>query len=115
MAKKTKYKKKAATLTKQIEEAEDLLSLAIEIHPAPATRLMLVNVYLHQKEHTLVLAQLDAYLKENPDLKDNFVQLINKYMRFLEKLKLDDRFIVSKGDRKPKVLPDEYQIRLPSG
>jgi len=54
-----------------------------------------------------IIDVVESYLKENPHLKDHFVQMTNKYMRFLEKLKLDDRFILSKGDRKPRILPEK--------
>ncbi len=54
----------------QFDEAADLLSRAFEVDPSPATRLMLVNVYLQQKKYAQVLEQLDAYLDENPDGTD---------------------------------------------
>ncbi len=50
---------------------------------------------------------VESYLEDNPDLKDNFIQMTTKYMRFLEKLKLDDRFILSKRGKKPKILPEK--------
>ena len=50
----------------QLEEAEEILLEALYLDPAPETRLMLVNVYLQQKNNQEALLQLDGYLEENP-------------------------------------------------
>ena len=54
-----------------------------------------------------IIDSVETFLKDNPEQKDRFITLTTKYMRFLEKLKLDDRFIVSKGNGKPKILPEK--------
>ncbi len=54
-----------------------------------------------------IIDSVESYLHDNPDEKTEFVQMTTKYMRFLEKLKLDDRFIVSKGSGRPKILPEK--------
>ena len=54
----------------QLDEAAGFLSRALDLDPVPATRLMLVNVYLQQKKYAEVLEQVDAYLEENPDGAD---------------------------------------------
>ena len=54
-----------------------------------------------------IIDVVESYLENNPDEQREFVQITTKYMRFLEKLKLDDRFIVSKGSGRPKILPEK--------
>ena len=54
-----------------------------------------------------IIDSVESYLEDNSHLKDDFINMTTKYMRFLEKLKLDDRFIVSKGGKNPKILPEK--------
>ncbi len=54
-----------------------------------------------------IIDSVEYYLENNPDKQEEFVQITRKYMRFLEKLKLDDRFIVSKRSGRPKILPEK--------
>ena len=50
---------------------------------------------------------VEWYLREKPSLTESYILMISRYMRFLERLKLDDRLIISKADNKPKLLPEK--------
>ena len=54
---------------------------------------------------------VEWYLDYNSELRDNYVAMVSKYIRYLEKLKLDDRVIISRNKGFPKLLP-ERPIRL---
>ena len=50
---------------------------------------------------------VEFYLEDNSELRDDYVAMISKYIRYLEKLKLDDRIIISRDKGFPKLLPEK--------
>ena len=53
-----------------------------------------------------MIPAVEWYLKNKPNLTESYILMISRYMRFLERLKLNDRLIISKEDQKPKLLPE---------
>ena len=54
-----------------------------------------------------MIKAVEWYIERNPPVKEHFVSITTKYMRYLERLKLDDRFIVTNDNYKPKILPEK--------
>ena len=53
-----------------------------------------------------MIPAVEWYLENKPKLTESYILMISRYMRFLERLKLNDRLIISKEDQKPKLLPE---------
>ena len=91
-------------------ELEDTISYLELIYK---NELFLKNSMGDKKEHDdfatskELISAVEWYLEKYPEKKQDFVQISSKYMRFLERLKLDDRFIVSSDNKRPKILPEQ--------
>lgn len=91
-------------------ELEDTISYLELIYK---NELFLKNSMGDKKEHDYfdtskeLISTVEWYLEKYPEKQQDFVNISSKYMRFLERLKLDDRFIVSSDNRKPKILPEK--------
>ncbi len=117
------YKNAVDSITKEIEDS--LLSLTtnlsfIEMQDTISylgimykNELFLKNLLGKHKKYddfTITKDMIDAvewYLNKRPESKEYFESIVYKYMRYLERLKLDDRFIVSKENNRPKILPEK--------
>ncbi len=53
-----------------------------------------------------MIGAVEWYLEHNSTLRDDYVLMVSKYIRYLEKLKLDDRIVMSKDKGYPKLLPE---------
>jgi len=119
----TKFRKSVSDVTARIEESllelttnlsfielEDTISYLELIYK---NELFLKNSMGDKKEHDdfsiskELIDVVEWYLEKYPEKKEDFIAISSKYMRFLERLKLDDRFIVSSEDKRPKILPEE--------
>ena len=49
---------------------------------------------------------VEWYLKKKPSITESYILMISRYMRFLEKLKLNDKLILSNEDSKKELLSD---------
>ena len=54
-----------------------------------------------------MIVAVEWYLEHNSALCDNYVSMVSKYIRYLEKLKLDDRIVMSRDEGFPKLLPEK--------
>ena len=54
-----------------------------------------------------MISAVEYYLENNSELRENYVLMVSKYIRYLEKLKLDDRIIISGDKGYPKLLPEK--------
>jgi len=107
-------------LTKHIEQSLLELTTNLTFIDLEDTISYLKVIYKNDLLHRDTIAQSDLddfkiskdmidavewYLNSKPNVTESYISMISRYMRFLERLKLDDRLIISKKDNKPKLLP----------
>ena len=91
-------------------ELEDTISYLEIIYK---NELFLINPLGKKRKHNdfLITKEMidavESYIKNNPTEVENYISMTSKYIRYLEKLKLDDRFIISKDNSLPKLLPEK--------
>ena len=54
-----------------------------------------------------MISAVEWYLENNSNLREDYVSMVSKYIRYLEKLKLDDRIVISGDKGYPKLLPEK--------
>lgn len=120
---KEDYKKAVDKITNSIEdslislttnlsfiELEDTISYLVIMYKNELFLKDLFGKHAEYDDFTITKDMIEAvewYLDKRPESKDYFESIVSKYMRYLERLKLDDRFIVSKENNKPRILPEK--------
>ena len=109
-------------ITKKIEDSLLELTTNLSFIELEDTISYLKVIYKNDLIHKDTIAQKDLddfritkdmidavewYLKNKPNVTESYILMISRYMRFLEKLKLDDRLIISREDNKPRLLPEK--------
>ena len=115
------FKVAVAEITKQVECSLLELTTNLSFIELEDTISYLKVIYKNDLIHRDTIAQEDLddfkitkemidavewYLNNKPNVTESYKVMISKYMRFLERLKLDDRLILSKTDNKPMLLPE---------
>ena len=119
---KNNFKEATTLITNKIEESLLKLTTNLSFIQLEDTISYLKVIYKNDLIHKDTIAQKDLddfkitkdmidavewYLKKKPSITESYILMISRYMRYLEKLKLDDRLIISKGAEKPKLLPEK--------
>ena len=116
------HQKDAITkITEKIEESLLELTTNLSFIELEDTISYLKVIYKNDLIHKDTIAQTDLddfkitkemipavewYLKHKPNLTESYILMISRYMRFLERLKLNDGLIIFRKDDKPKLLPE---------
>ena len=114
------FKSAVTDVTNQIERSLLELTTNLSFIELEDTISYLKVIYKNDLIHRDTIAQSDLddfkitkdmidavewYLNNKPSITEPYISMISRYMRFLERLKLDDRLIISKLDNKPKLIP----------